>query len=145
MYRLYRSRWKDKLREGERVLSPGMKYRHYAPKAPVILLDGELSECIDYIRAGGERNIALLCYSDDTREWQNALPHAKLYELGRREDELSQAHNLFTLLRETDKENFEKIYAPLPEKDGIGLALYNRLIRASAHTIINLKRCKNNG
>ena len=135
----------DKLREGERPLSPGMKYRHYAPKSPVVLLDGEVSNAIEYVLALGEKSIAVLSYSEDMDMWERAIPEAEIYELGARQDEREHAHRLFKLLRDADKKNYEKIYAPLPRKEGIGLALYNRLIRAAGHTIINLKRCDNNG
>ena len=65
---------------------------------------------------------------------------ATLYTIGDRDNLAAQAHNLFRLLREIDRENYSTIFAPLPTKEGIGLAIYNRLIRASAHTIINLRR-----
>ena len=61
-----------------------------------------------------------------------------MYKFGARGDEAAQAHLLFKLLRDADKENYDVIYAPLPEMTGIGLALYNRMIRAAAHNIIRL-------
>ena len=57
---------------------------------------------------------------------------------GKRENETDQARLLFKLLRDTDKKNYSVIYAPLPRMSGIGLALYNRMIRAAAHNIIRL-------
>ena len=60
------------------------------------------------------------------------------YAFGRRNNRVEQAHLLFHLLREIDKRGYTAIYAPLPAKDGIGLALYNRMIRAAAHQIIKL-------
>lgn len=126
----------DKLAEGEKVLSPGMKYRHYAPKAPVILLDGSIDFCIEYLSSIREKNIAVLCYGDDRERLEAELPDVRLYLFGRRDDAEAQAHALFSILREADKENYDEIYAPLPEKKGIGLALYNRMIRAAAHRII---------
>ena len=64
--------------------------------------------------------------------------YAEIFDFGEREDVESQAHVLFSLLRELDKLDFDKIFAPLPKADGVGLALYNRLIRASAYQIIRL-------
>lgn len=130
----------DKLREGEVALSPGMKYRHYAPKSPVVLLDGDLPAAIEYISKSEHGHIALICYSEDLEKIKSALPGVATYNIGERSDEEAQAHQLFAILREADKENYEKIYAPLPEKKGISLAIYNRLIRAAAHTIIKLRR-----
>jgi L-threonylcarbamoyladenylate synthase len=51
----------------------------------------------------------------------------------------TQAHLLFYALREADKGAFDRIYAPLPPLDGIGLALYNRMIRAAAYQILDLE------
>ncbi len=128
----------EKLREGEVALSPGMKYRHYAPKAPVLLLDGSPEKCAQYIGRQGKAHAALLCYHDDLDYFRTRFPALTVYDFGARGDEKTQAHELFYLLREADKENFDEIYAPLPSKDGIGLALYNRMIRAAAHHILVL-------
>ncbi|MBR2343386.1 MAG: threonylcarbamoyl-AMP synthase [Clostridia bacterium] len=130
----------DKLPEGQVAESPGMKYRHYAPKAPVVLLDGDLEKIVKYIindeKAG--HNKAALCYTEDMEELSHRLPEVYLFDLGSRSDALERAHRLFGSLREADKHSFDIIYAPLPEKCGVDLALYNRMIRAAAHKIIKL-------
>ena len=128
----------DKLKEGEVALSPGMKYRHYAPKAPLELLDGDASLAIEYVKKNIMQNIAFICYDEDLLAFSSAFPTAQCYSFGKRGDEKAQAHLLFSILREADKENFDKIYAPLPSTDGVGLALYNRMIRAAAHKIVKL-------
>lgn len=133
----------DRLKEGAVALSPGMKYRHYATNAPIVLLDGEVADIVEYIRAEGLSDTAVICYTDDCKRISNILPGADIYDLGAKEDLLEQAHLLFSVLREADKHNYKKIYAPLPSKDGVGLALYNRMIRAAAHTVINLRQEKN--
>jgi len=127
------------LEEGEKALSPGMKYKHYAPKAPLILVDGEANITAEYILSSkkGEK-IAVICYEEDRDVFLQKIPDAVIYNFGKREDMLTQAHRLFFELREADKQDFDAIYAPLPTKDGIGLALYNRMIRAAAHKIIKL-------
>ena len=130
----------DKLKEGERVLSPGLKYRHYAPKAPVMLLDGDDTDAVEYIAKSSAENICIICYNESRDLYSSKLSGATVYTFGNRDDALSQAHSLFAILREADRHDFDVIYAPLPEKSGIGLALYNRMIRAAAHTIINLRR-----
>ena len=128
----------DKLQEGERPLSPGMKYRHYAPSAPVVLLDGEDSSCIEYIKQNLTEKIALICYSESISDYKGALPSIDVYDFGNSLDEKKQAHELFRILRDADKVGYDTIYAPLPKKQGIGLALYNRMIRAAAYTIKKL-------
>lgn len=120
------------LAEGERPLSPGMKYRHYAPTAPVVLLDGDTDKVLRFLQNEQSlKNCAILCYDEE-------LPHLKdhaLFPVGRREDLAAQAKRLFSALREADRTDAEIIYAHLPPLDGLGLALYNRMIRAAAHTV----------
>ena len=128
----------DTLREGEIALSPGMKYRHYAPKASVVLLDGSIESGVEYIANQKEKNVAILCYSDDVEYVKRSLSEAVIYEFGLKADLNTQAHTLFAILREADKCDYSTIYAPLPEKNGMGLALYNRMIRAAAHKIIKV-------
>ena len=122
-----------------------MKYRHYAPHSELVLLDGSTSDAIDYVAQKGESSIAVLCYDDDADAVSAALPHAVVYRFGARDDEQTQAHQLFAILRQADKQDFDTIYAPLPGRSGIGLALYNRMIRAAAHKIIKLKTVADNG
>ena len=129
----------DKLADGEKVLSPGMKYRHYAPKAPVFLLDGDSESITSYIADNStEKSVAAICYLDDAAKIKETLPNVYVYEFGEKGDEKTQAHLLFDILRDADKKNFDVIYAPLPRKEGVGLALYNRMIRAAAYNIIKL-------
>ena len=128
----------DSLREGEVALSPGMKYRHYAPKSPLILLDGSIDRCIKYIDSTNEKNIAVLAYLDDIKLVREKLSYAKVFEFGFKDDFSAQAHLLFSILREADEYDFTTIYAPVPDTSGVGLALYNRMIRAAAHTIIKV-------
>lgn len=123
------------LKEGETVLSPGMKYRHYAPTAPLYLLDGDREKRMAFLNNQKGR-VAYLAYNEekDAAFAQNL----SLFLVGESEDTLTQAKNLFRLLREADKQNFDAIYAPLPSQKGMGMALYNRMIRAAAHQIIAL-------
>ena len=124
-----------KLKEGDTVLSPGMKYRHYAPKAPLFLLDGGEEKRKKFL-ADQKIRIAYLAY-DEERSALSDLP-LDVFALGARDDRKAQANRLFALLREADKNDYEAIYAPLPDTSGMGMALYNRMIRAAAHQIIHL-------
>ena len=122
----------ERLGENERPLSPGMKYRHYAPDAPLVLLDGSPEDVLDYLKQEQNRvGCAVLCYDEETEH----LPNASLYPVGRADDLSSHARVLFRNLREADRSKPDVIYAHLPPKEGLGLALYNRMIRAAAHTI----------
>ncbi len=123
----------EKLAENERPLSPGMKYRHYAPSAPLVLLEGDEKKIIKFLQNEQKsKKCVILCYSEE----MGALQSDGLIDVGKANDLETQAHKLFFALREADKlEGVEVIYAHLPRRDGIGLALYNRMIRAAAHTI----------
>ncbi len=122
----------EMLAEGERPQSPGMKYRHYAPRAQLILLDGDPDRVIEYMRSAQHtENCAIICYDEDSAE----LEDNNLIRIGRRDDLETQAAALFSSLRLCDSMTVNKVYAHLPQKEGIGLALYNRMIRAAAHTI----------
>ena len=127
------------LEVGQVALSPGMKYRHYAPKAPLVLLDGEIEDCISYIKNANEKKVAVLCYNDDVKLLEEQLDYVKRFVLGDRRDINAHAHSLFALLRDADKYDFDIIYAPLPSTEGVGLALYNRMIRAAAHRIVKVR------
>ena len=121
----------EKLAENEKPLSPGMKYRHYAPNADFILLDGEENDVLSFMKSEQKNNCAVLCYDEELKHLDASLSIC----IGAKNDLNTQAKKLFTSLREADKLGAKKIYAHLPTLDGMGLALYNRMIRAAAHTI----------
>ncbi len=125
----------EALAENEKPLSPGMKYRHYAPKVPLVLLDGDEDPVLSYMyrRQNAEKCI-ILCYTEETEFLRNE----RLIDIGARDDLEAQAKKLFSALRYADGLDGEVIYAHLPQKDGMGLALYNRLIRAAAHTVLRV-------
>jgi len=126
------------LKTGEIALSPGMKYRHYAPKAPVYLLQGDCDSMIAYVKSLKKGRYAFLCFEEERERVITELPEIITYNFGKKNDKIEQSHNLFYILREADKESYDGIFAPLPTKDGVGLALYNRMIRAAAYQIITL-------
>ena len=110
-------------------------YRHYAPTTPLVLLDGDPASVLAFLqKEQRERSCAILCYLEE-------IPHLKdtnLFPVGGKDDPATQAHTLFSLLREADRAGTEIMYAHLPDTSGLGLALYNRMIRAAAHTILKV-------
>jgi L-threonylcarbamoyladenylate synthase len=109
-----------------------MKYKHYAPSAPIVLLDGTAEDVLHFLQIKQqEENCAILCYDEETPY----LSADHLLPVGARDDLGVQAHRLFDALRRTEEMKVDIIYGHLPPMDGIGLALYNRMIRAAAHTI----------
>ena len=123
----------EQLGENVRPLSPGMKYRHYAPTAPLYLLDGSDEKRLACL-AAADSDTLLLVFDDEAK----LFPTHKVIAIGKRDDERTQAKRLFAALREADRTGCKKILAPLPKQSGLSLALYNRMIRAAAHNIITL-------
>ena len=123
------------LKEGEKVLSPGMKYKHYAPSSPLVLLDGDPDRVLAFLQEEQKKqDCAILCYDEEVP----SLSPRHLFPVGTKDDLSSQGKALFHALREADDEDVHIIYAHLPPKEGLGLALYNRMIRAAAHTVRKL-------
>ena len=126
----------EQLGRDEKPLSPGMKYRHYAPTAPLVLLDGDADDVLEFLKKRqSECRCAILCYDEET----DYLENTRLLPVGKSTDMKAQAHLLFSNLRLADKTDAEIIYAHLPPSDGLGLALYNRMIRAAAHTVLRIE------
>lgn len=124
-----------RLADGAQAASPGMKYKHYAPKANVILLKCGDGQFVEYINARADRDVAALCCDEDLP----LLKGVKTISLGRRGDYLTQAHRLFDSLRRIDGYGgVTTVYSRLPSTDGVGLAVYNRLIRAAGFEVIDL-------
>ena len=63
---------------------------------------------------------------------------AGLHQHGKNHDGVTQAHHLFTALRDLDKHGAQVVYARCPEQDGVSMAVYNRLIRAAAFRVVTL-------
>ncbi|HIY08218.1 MAG TPA: threonylcarbamoyl-AMP synthase [Firmicutes bacterium] len=121
------------LKEGQTAASPGMKYKHYAPKASVTILRGSSPAfCREVNRRGGE-GVCALCFEED-------LPHLQVAAIpyGREGDDLSQARLLFEALRELDEKGARVVYAREPHAAGVGLAVYNRLLRAAGFQVETL-------
>lgn len=119
------------MKNDEVAASPGMKYKHYAPKAKVVIVNADKKEYEKFVNA--QKGAFALCFDDD----EVTLPKVTF---GRENDDLSQAKELFDALRELDEMGAKKVYARIPHKDGVGMAVYNRLIRAAAFCIIDLTK-----
>ena len=110
--------------------APGMKYRHYAPDAKVYLVDGDDEKFYEYVNQRPDSGI--LCYDEDLHH----IANGSIISLGHRNDIDEQAHNLFKCLREF--KDVDVIFARMPSRDGIGLALFNRLVKAAGFEVIKL-------
>lgn len=122
------------LAEGQKASSPGMKYKHYSPRANVILIKGTEKAFLDFVNSRNDGKTAVLCYEEDKDRL--SLPYICV---GRENDRDEQARCLFSSLREADERGFETVYAHCPDTEGVGLAVYNRLIRAAGFEVMELE------
>lgn len=120
---------------GENPESPGMKYKHYAPETPLVLVSGERETVIAYVNSE-KRKKAVLSYSEDAEKYTDAY----VIDIGAAEDAHGQMHNLFKALRDVEAAEAEIIYANLPPETDDFLAIYNRMIRACGGEVINAGR-----
>jgi len=120
------------LEEGAVAASPGMKYKHYAPKASIQLVKGTPKAYVAYVNAHNTPGTVALCFDEDV---DNLRIPTVTY--GHRDDPLEQAHRLFDALRQLDEQGAVTVYAACPAPTGVGLAVYNRLIRAAGFQVIN--------
>lgn len=123
----------EKLKDGEVARSPGMKYKHYAPKAQVTILHGSFDKYKTFVKEHTAPGVWALCFDGEGAEL--GVP---FIEYGKNHDGVTQAHHLFTALRDLDKHGAQVVYARCPEQDGVSMAVYNRLIRAAAFRVVEL-------
>jgi len=122
------------LKAGETVLSPGMKYKHYAPNGSLVIVKGANERVADaiiemYDRTEGERCILALEDNISLYEGRNVRSLGK--------DAEGMARNLFGALRERDEQGVSAIFAEAENAEDIGLAVMNRLGRAAAFHIVD--------
>lgn len=117
--------------KNESVASPGMKYKHYAPKTETFLVEGESEAFAEFVNA--RENSVALCFEEE----KELITAVKLI-YGKKSDEQTLAHNVFSALRKVDEMGVGSVYIHAPSKTGVGLAVYNRLIRASGFKVIEL-------
>lgn len=121
------------VKQDEKVLSPGMKYKHYAPNAEVTILKGTIENFIEFVEKHKTPDTYVLCFDGEEK-----LFNVPAISYGKENDASSQAHNLFTALRKLDETTAKVVYARCPETNGVALAVYNRLIRSAGFKIIEL-------
>lgn len=120
--------------------APGMKYRHYAPKGELIIVEGEPEKVIDYINEQaalhakkGEKTGVI-----GTSERIGQYKADSIKDVGKRDDMLSVAKRLYTFLREFDDENIAYMYSESFPSEGVGQAVMNRLLKAAGHQCVKL-------
>lgn len=122
---------------GVRPKAPGMKYRHYAPRADLTLIEGETERVAAEInRLAGERiaqgrKVGIIC----TEETRDKYPEGDVKSIGRRDRAETVAHNLYAVLREFDDCGAEYIFSESFSEQDLGQAIMNRLNKAAAYHI----------
>ncbi len=122
----------------ERMRSPGLKHRHYAPNAQMLIVEGEVSAVVSKVRElvasylAKNCRVGVLCTNETIDRYRADV----VKSLGSRRDLTGIARNLFRLLREFDLEGVDVIVAEGVPVEGLGLAVMNRLRKASGYSII---------
>ena len=127
------------LPKGAEALSPGMKHKHYAPKAEAFAVIGNSENAAKYIlgKIKKDKKTAVICFDGEEAAFNGV---AQVFSYGKAEDSEKQASKLFDLLRELDDDGIEEVYIRAGEAKGVGLAVYNRLIRACEFRIHDADR-----
>lgn len=120
--------------------APGMKYRHYAPKGQLIIVEGESEEVIKHINAlvlekeKEHRKVAVIA----TEESKGAYRCNEVYSIGSRKSEGSIAAGLYDILRQMDHIGAEYIFAESFSKENLGQAIMNRMLKAAGYNRIRV-------
>ena len=118
--------------EGERPRAPGMKYRHYAPAAPVTVVTGTPAKSAQYIRSQLNGDCGVICYD----EFLPLFSAVTARPFGSMQNRREQAQRVFDALRSFDATPVKQIFAQCPDTTGLGLAVANRLKKAAGfHTV----------
>ena len=118
--------------------APGMKYRHYAPKADMVLVEGAMEDVVAYINREAAKameagkKVGIIC----TRESRELYPQGILEVIGSRSQEETVAHNLFAVLRDFDGRQVDCIFSESFSEDRLGQAIMNRLCKAAGYHIV---------
>ena len=120
------------LQEGEVVASPGMKYKHYAPRAQVTIVKGDAAAFAAFVNARAADGVMAMTF--DGEEATLCVPFVTY---GARDDDEAQARQLFEALRVADDLGASVLYAACPRTDGVALAVYNRLLRAAGFRVVS--------
>ena len=120
------------LAEGEKPKAPGMKYRHYAPKAPVTVITGAPEKSAQEILRRVGPTSGVICFD----EFADLFRGQEVHTLGPAGDKLAQAQRVFDALRTFDASGVTEIYAQCPDNRGLGLAIGNRLKKAAGFHVV---------
>ena len=125
---------REKIGDDEKVSAPGMKYRHYAPKAPVTAVTGDPAQTAQWIAERLTGRTGVICFDEFAGQFAGHPCHT----LGLSTDGQAHARHIFDALRAFDSEDVDQILAQCPGDAGIGLAVANRLKKAAGFHVVEL-------
>lgn len=127
-------------KSGDKPKAPGMKYRHYAPKGELTIVEGDCDSVVTKINElaqkaieNGEK-VGIIA----TKETKERYLFGNVKNAGGRQDEEAIAHNLYTILREFDDEDMTVMFSESFDMQGMGQAIMNRLLKAAGHRVLHL-------
>lgn len=124
-----------------RPKAPGMKYRHYAPKADLSIVEGPMEQVVDAINrfaeeaVGKGEKVGIIATDETIGNYSGGIVRS----IGSREEEETIAHHLYEVLREFDSDDVTAIYSEAFYTPKMGQAIMNRLLKAAGHKIINIQ------
>lgn len=129
------------INEDEGPKAPGMKYKHYAPKGELYLVEGSGEEIISYIQRSWQdlkekpQRIGILCYEENAPIYESHLT----LPLGKENEEKVIAASLFDALRRMDRESIDIIFSEITAHSSLGDAIMNRLYKAAGFKRLKAK------
>lgn len=121
------------LKSGEKVSSPGMKYKHYSPDAEVTLIKGGYLGFLNFVNGRAGDGVCAMVFNGEGEGLR-----CEYIEYGNRQDYRSLSNRLFDVLRELDDRGFKKCFVRCPDETDDDLAVMNRLLRAAAFKVIEV-------
>ena len=130
----------DSSKNGQKPKAPGMRYKHYAPKADLVLVEGETNAVVDKInelvhtqqKAG--RGVGVIATDETFVRYQADV----VMSIGARDDEDAIAAHLYKILRDFDEQQVEVIYSESFATPRIGQAIMNRLLKAAGYQVLHV-------
>ena len=128
------------LRSGQKPKAPGMRYKHYAPKADLVLVEGETDNVVakinELVESGQKKgmHIGVIATDETYRRYQADV----VFSIGARADEDAIAQHLYKILREFDEQEVDAIYSESFKTPRIGQAIMNRLLKAAGYQVLHV-------
>lgn len=133
--------------EEKRPKAPGMKYKHYAPRGEMMIVEGSRQRVVEAINnfvaneLENNKKVGIIA----TDETYACYPKGVVKSIGSRNDDKTIARNLYAVLREFDEAGIESIYSESFEDGSMGEAIMNRLLKAAAHNVIDAEQAELGG